>query len=232
MLSLNLLLLSFISFFIIFLLYLLFLRIDYLNFIKARINILYSKSKFRSNTKRILKKKEIKIFKVIFELVIFLLLIYAALAHKVFFVVVVSNSMYPTFERGDLVLVQSILIDPKPGDIIMFSRPDINYPITHRVISISQGKIYTGGDASGPDDFVLSRKDVIAEVVQLFNKPVVIKGVGNYFILDAKELRDIGPYGEEYIFYKRLVDLFKTYALAIIIISILLYIYLSVRVHS
>ncbi len=232
MLSLNLLLLPFISFFIIFLLYLLFLRINYLNSIKARINIFYSKSKIRSNTKRILKKKEIKISKVIFELIIFLLLIYIALAHKVFFVVVVSNSMYPTFERGDLVLVQSILIDPKPGDIIMFNRPDINYPITHRVISISQGKIYTGGDASGPDDFVLSGKDVIAEVVQLFNKPVVIKGVGNYFILDAKELRDIGPYGEEYLFYKKLVDLFKTYALAIIIISILLYIYLSVRVHS
>ncbi len=164
-----------------------------------------------------------------FELAFFLILLYLAFTMKIFWTVVVSNSMYPTFERGDMVLVQSIFVDPKEGDIVMFMRDDVKLPVTHRVLKVEDGLVYTGGDASGPDSTPVPKSKIIGEVVTIFGKPIVIKGVGNYFILDAKELRDITPFGEEYLFYKNLVELFKTYAIAIIIVSIAAYVYLSFR---
>jgi len=199
--------------------------------LRLRLELLSARSRLAAKLSDFLKpkKKEVSILRLSLELGAFLLLIYAALSYKVFWVAVVSNSMYPTFERGDMVLVQSLFVDPKPGDIVMFNRPDLNYPVTHRVLKVSDGRIYTGGDASGPDSFPISRRDVIGEAVLIFGKPVVLKGVGKYFILDATELRNIGPFGQEYLFYKRLVETFRQYAIAIIIISISLYIYLEVR---
>ena len=148
---------------------------------------------------------------------------------KIFWTVVVSNSMYPTFERGDMVLVQTIFVEPEKGDIIMFIREDVNLPVTHRVLDVKDGLVYTGGDASGPDSTPIPKEKIVGEVVTIFGKPVVLKGVGNYFILDAKELRDITPFGEEYLFYKNLVELFRTYALAVIVVAIAAYLYLSFR---
>ncbi len=199
--------------------------------LRLRLELLSARSRLAAKLSDILKpkKKEVSVLRIALELGVFLLLIYAALSYKVFWVAVVSNSMYPTFERGDMVLVQSLFVDPSPGDIVMFNRPDLNYPVTHRVLKVSDSRIYTGGDASGPDSFPISRRDVIGEAVLIFGKPVVLKGVGKYFILEATELRDIGPFGQEYLFYKRLVETFRQYAIAIIIISISLYIYLEVK---
>ena len=199
--------------------------------LRLRLELLSARSRMAAKLSDFLKPKkgEVSLLKITLELGVFLLLIYAALSYKVFWVAVVSNSMFPTFERGDMVLVQSLFVDPEPGDIVMFNRPDLNYPVTHRVLKVMDGRIYTGGDASGPDSFPISRRDVIGEAVQIFGKPVVLKGVGKYFILDATELRNIGPFGQEYLFYKRLVETFRQYAIAIIIVSISLYLYLEVR---
>jgi len=158
---------------------------------------------------------------------IFAILLILTLTHKLFFAVVTSDSMVPTFKRGDMFLAQAIYIDPKPGDIIMFKRPDVYLPISHRVLRVEDGRIYTGGDASGPDPWFVTKRDIIAQAIMIGGKPVVVKGFGKYFILDARELRSIGPYGQEYLFYKNLVNAFKNYAMAVIIICISLYVYLE-----
>jgi len=161
-------------------------------------------------------------------LAIFALLIVLTLSHKLFFTVVTSDSMVPTFKRGDMFLAQAIYIDPKPGEIIMFKRADIYLPVSHRILRVDGDRIYTGGDASGPDPWSITKKDIIAQAVMVGDKPIVIRDFGRYFILNANELRSIGPYGQEYLFYKNLVNAFKSYSLAIIIISISLYVYLEI----
>ncbi len=165
-------------------------------------------------------------------LAVFSVLLTLTLTHKLFFAVVVSDSMYPTFHRGDMYLAQAIYINPKPGDIIMFRRPDVGLPVSHRVLRIVGNLIYTGGDASGPDLIPIHRSDVIAQAVMIGGKPVVIPGLGKYFILNAKEMRSIGPYGEEFLFYQNLIKTFKSYAIAIIIICLSAYVYLELESYS
>ncbi len=165
-------------------------------------------------------------------LAVFCLLLYLTLTHKLFFAVVVSDSMYPTFKRGDMYLAQAIYINPKPGDIIMFRRPDVGLPVSHRVLRVVGNLIYTGGDASGPDLMPIKRKDVIAQAVMIGGKPIVIPGLGKYFILNAKQMRSIGPYGEEFLFYQKLIKAFKSYAMAIIVICLSAYVYLELESYS
>ncbi|MFQ6136331.1 MAG: signal peptidase I [Candidatus Hydrothermarchaeales archaeon] len=64
---------------------------------------------------------------------------------------VVSNSMAPTFYKGDLVIVRGI--DPDQllrGDIIVYQNPAKGIPIVHRVVKIEdyEGSLlfYTKGD--------------------------------------------------------------------------------------
>ncbi|AIY90877.1 signal peptidase I [Geoglobus acetivorans] len=163
------------------------------------------------------------------EFAVFLVIVYLGITMKIFFAAVVTNSMYPTFERGDIVLVQTIFKEPEKGDIIMFVREDVGYSVTHRVLKVVGDKVYTGGDASGPDPNPISKSDIIGKAVLVFGKPIVVKGVGNYFILDAKELRDIGPYGQEYLFYKKMLDVLRQYALSVVVIGISAYIYSLLR---
>jgi len=156
------------------------------------------------------------------------LLMLLALTHKLFFAVVTSGSMVPTMNRGDMFLAQALVIDPQIGEIVMFNRPDIYLPVAHRIIGMSGDRIYTAGDASGPDQWFITKDDIIAEAVMIGGKPIVVRNLGSYFVLEAKELRSIGPYGQEYLFYKNLVVTFKSFALAIVIICIAIYIYLEI----
>ena len=179
--------------------------------------------------RKIFKSRKVILAVAALEVGVFLIMVYLGLTMKVFFAAVLSNSMYPTFERGDIVLIQTIFKDPKEGDIVMFVHKEFGYSVTHRVLKVVGDKVYTGGDASGPDGNPISKKDIIGKAVLIFGKPIVIKGVGNYFILNVKELRDITPYGEEYLFYKKMLDAFRQYAIAVIVIGISSYIYLTIR---
>jgi len=179
--------------------------------------------------KRIFKSRRAILVMAGIEIAIFLVIIYLGLTMKIFFAAVLSNSMSPTFERGDIVLVQTIFREPKEGDIVMFVSEEFGYSVTHRVLKVSGDKVYTGGDASGPDGDPIAKDAIIGKAILIFGKPIVVKGVGNYFILDVKEMRDIGPYGQEYLFYKKLIDAMRQYALAVIIIGISAYIYVTVR---
>jgi len=65
-------------------------------------------------------------------------------------VAVESNSMVPTFYKGDLlVLIGTPPEELKPGDIIVFSPDPGSTPIVHRVIYINpDGTFQTKGDAN------------------------------------------------------------------------------------
>lgn len=60
-------------------------------------------------------------------------------------VAVFSNSMVPTFYRGDMIIVYGDR-DIKIGDIVVFDISDMSYPIIHRVYSVSDGSVLTKGD--------------------------------------------------------------------------------------
>ncbi|WP_456370787.1 signal peptidase I [Geoglobus sp.] len=187
----------------------------------------------RAMADRILRKmfenRTRKIVTAVFEILLILSVLYLVLTMKLFWAVVVSNSMYPTFERGDMVLVQSLFVSPERGDIVMFRSGELNLPVTHRVLDVRGDLVYTGGDSSGPDSTPVSRSAILGEVVTVFGKPIVIKGFGNYFILDATQMRDITPYGQEYLFYKNLLELIRKYALVISVISLVYYAYIAFR---
>lgn len=60
-------------------------------------------------------------------------------------VAVFSESMIPTFYKGDMIIVQGTQ-NVSIGDIIVFDVPAYNFPIIHRAINITDGKITTKGD--------------------------------------------------------------------------------------
>jgi signal peptidase len=66
-------------------------------------------------------------------------------------VAVVSNSMSPTFNRGDLVVVQGAQPqDLKVGDVIVFSVKTRGAPIIHRIIEVKNSTFQTLGDNNNP----------------------------------------------------------------------------------
>jgi len=104
---------------------------------------------------------------------------------SLFFVAVTSNSMAPTFWASDLVLVQSIDRRYDVGDIVVFQNPEVSYgdKVIHRIVAIEEGGFRTKGDNSNyPDDWVLSRDDILGSAVTLNGKPIVAKSIGKYFI--------------------------------------------------
>jgi signal peptidase len=65
-------------------------------------------------------------------------------------VAVESNSMVPTFHRGDILILQGASHDQLDiGDIIVFSPPNQDVPVVHRIIEINpDGTLQTKGDAN------------------------------------------------------------------------------------
>jgi signal peptidase len=65
-------------------------------------------------------------------------------------VAVESNSMEPTFQRGDILILQGISPDQlEIGDIIVFSSPGQEIPVVHRIVEINpDGTFQTKGDAN------------------------------------------------------------------------------------
>jgi signal peptidase len=161
---------------------------------------------------------------------VFLIIIFVLLFKLVFFSVVVSNSMNPTFRAGDLVLMQRISTTPVEGDIIMFQRSEYMLPITHRVFAITDGEIRTKGDAvNAPDPWMLSEEAIVAKAVQLDGDPTVIKDIGNYFILDTSVMRYDPKYGSEYSFIKTIFLTIRLYGYVFCVIALLGYVWLTIK---
>jgi len=80
-------------------------------------------------------------------------------------VAVFSESMVPTFEKGDLIFVQGGG-EVKTGDIIVFDSSYYKYPIIHRVISTSEEGVRTKGDHnSAADPWVITSDKIKGKTV-------------------------------------------------------------------
>ena len=81
-------------------------------------------------------------------------------------IAILSNSMNPTFERGDIVIYkrdENII----PGDIIVFQ--NANQIIVHRVIGINEYYV-TKGDANNSVDYIKIQKQDIKGVYKFHLK--------------------------------------------------------------
>lgn len=70
-----------------------------------------------------------------------------ALSTEVPVVTVISPSMEPVYYRGDLLIVRGVDFDRiEVGDVVVFSRPDRNIPVVHRVVEKTDSYLATKGD--------------------------------------------------------------------------------------
>ncbi|MFI3167435.1 MAG: signal peptidase I [Bacillota bacterium] len=77
--------------------------------------------------------------------------------------IVVSNSMYPTFSDGDMLIYQRTW-DYQVGDVVIFSSGEDF--ITHRIAMETEGGYLTKGDINNSyDEFVLYDEDIYGEVI-------------------------------------------------------------------
>jgi len=73
-------------------------------------------------------------------------------------VAVFSDSMVPTFFRGDMIVVYGSK-NVNVGDIVVFDVPDRKYPIIHRINNITDSIITTKGDHNQYPDPWRTTKD-------------------------------------------------------------------------
>ncbi len=169
------------------------------------------------------------IFKEGLALIAVLFIIYLLATKAVFFTAVASGSMYPTFNKDDLVLMQNIDRRFNVGDIVMFERPDLGYPVSHRINLIIDQGIRTAGDATGQIDYwEIKKEDIIGKAILMQGKPIVIEGYGKFFIVESKD-QDFGPFGKDYNNYFLFFQVVKIYGYVIAVVSLLLYIVLTIR---
>ena len=165
-------------------------------------------------------------------LFIVIFVMFAIALKVIFFSAVVSGSMAPTFNRGDLILMQNIDRSYNVGDIIMFRTPDTNLPYTHRIYAIIEDRILTKGDASNRKDWWrLKNEDIIGKAILIKGKPIVLKGYGNYFIISDKN-QNYGPFGNDYRKYQLFFQVVKIYGYVIAAVCLFLYILLTAKKKS
>lgn len=119
------------------------------------------------------KSKIITLTAIVFLLIPLIYLIYSISNNSLFILTVLSGSMSPTMEPGDVVIVSKVnLGEIKEGDIITFKEGN-NY-ITHRVIEVKREndiKFITKGDANkDPDQRTVNPEEVIGKVVFIIPK--------------------------------------------------------------
>jgi signal peptidase I len=136
------------------------------------------------------------------------------------FATVVSDSMKPEFQRGDLVLTQSVFKEPHVGDIITFKAQDVQYAVTHRVVGVKNDFVTTKGDNNPlPDDYGTTTGDILGKAIVLDNHPIVVPGVGSYFILDFSREGKLYKFGDQYEFLQQMFLTIRTWGYVITIIA-------------
>ncbi len=171
--------------------------------------------KIRSNSKKVLV--------ILITTLFFAFILY----NYVFFTIPVSNSMRPTFEAGDLVLMQKFDTEAHEGDIIMFGIAVIGKDqiVTHRVYSVTSEGVKTKGDAGGVDYWTVSQKQIHAKAIIIGGQPIVIKSVGHYFL----ETQISSTYAREFGFMQSLMRGGKQLGLLIFVICLVAYTWISVN---
>jgi signal peptidase len=161
-----------------------------------------------------------------------LFIAYLLSAQLFFFAIVTSGSMEPTFKKGDLVFMQNVLLQPKAGDIIIFPEPSGNtvgssiVTVTHRIAGVSGGKITTKGDANPlADSWSVDSSKLLGKAVTIDNKPVVIKDVGKYFLLDFRTTE----YNAEFLAIAKTIQSLRAMGIMIFFICIVMYLAISIK---
>jgi signal peptidase len=130
-------------------------------------------------------------------------------------VVVLSGSMEPAFQRGDIFFLNNAVTDVHVGDVVVFKIKDRDIPIVHRILKVHKDEVngdvelLTKGDNNRVDDrglyapgqLWLSRDDILGRAVgtlryvgmvtiALNDYPVlkyVLVGMMGLFVLTSKE---------------------------------------------
>lgn len=130
-------------------------------------------------------------------------------------VVVLSGSMEPAFQRGDILFLNNAVDHVTVGDVVVFKIKDRDIPIVHRILKVHRdsetGKVelLTKGDNNRVDDrglyapgqLWLGREDVLGKAIgtlryvgmvtiALNDYPVlkyVLVGMMGLFVLTSKE---------------------------------------------
>lgn len=169
---------------------------------------------------------------VLMPIAITLFIAYLLSAQLLFFAIVTSGSMEPTFKKGDLVFMQNVLVQPDVGDIIIFPEPTGNrvgsdvVTVTHRIISISGDNIKTKGDANPiVDSWSVDGNKLLGKAVVLNNKPLVLKDVGRYFLLDFTTT----TYNEEFLAIAKTIQNLRAMGIMVFFVCIVMYLFLSIK---
>jgi signal peptidase len=176
--------------------------------------------------------KKFQLQKVLLPIAITLFIAYILSAHLLFFAIVTSGSMEPTFKKGDLVFMQNILVKPKVGDIIIFPDPQNNVAankpvtVTHRIIEVKGDTIRTKGDNNPTvDSWKINKKDVIGKAFVIGSNPVVLKDLGRYFLLDFRTEQ----YTEEYLAIAKTIQNMRSMGLMVFFVCLAVYLFLSIK---
>ena len=154
---------------------------------------------------------------------------YIILNKLLFFAIITSESMSPTLETKDLVLMQNFKTDPQQGDIIMFDTKEAKMPVIHRIYSISDNNIRTKGDAVElVDNWIMKKDQIQGEAISFQGKPIVVKNLGEYLLFDPNTVR-ITKYGSEMYRISQIIKNIKNLGLTIFIICILLYLFINFK---
>jgi signal peptidase len=195
---------------------------------RNRTNAFRRKKAFQKEYLRQLRTKMIKpkTMRAFLPLIIMLIIVLLLVNNVIYFTVITSDSMSPTFNRGDMVLMTQYK-DIQTGDIIMFSTPEEPIPVVHRVSRMDKGNISTKGDFNPTEDLWTINNSVIhSEAVTISGNPVVLKGVGTYFIEDYEAE---GKYSGEIEINRLILQSMKSMAIFIFFSAVLLYIFFTIR---
>ena len=84
---------------------------------------------------------------------------------------IVSGSMSPTIEKGDMILVK-LDTEYKVGDIISFK--DNDSIITHRIIEINDNNYVTKGDANNSPDNPITKDKILGKTVKIVSRAFIL----------------------------------------------------------
>ena len=176
--------------------------------------------------------KKFRLRTVLLPIALTIFVAYLLSAQLFFFAIVTSGSMEPTFKKGDLVFMQDVLVKPKTGDIIIFTDPQGitvgNRPVTvtHRITDIAGDIIRTKGDNNpAPDSWRINKKTILGKALILNDKPVVLKDVGKYFLLDFRTTE----YNEEFLAIAKTIQNMRAMGIMIFFVCLVLYLFLSIK---
>lgn len=95
-------------------------------------------------------------------------------------VIVLSGSMHPTFDAGDMILIQERDPDTlKVGDVICFIKEDSETAVTHRIVEVTESEGRTAYVTQGDFTMTPDPVPVYAEEVEGVFNGTVFLGLGN-----------------------------------------------------